>query len=109
MQTQIQLLKAYRDLYGSISFRQISEQTGIQQTRVFRIFNGHEMRVKEFDIFKKLITIKGEKHSKLFLCLQEASQKLSNEYLMSLERELERKLELWNLQNEIQIEQNLAA
>ena len=55
MSLQKKVLKQYLDFYGKKTFKQISEETGIQLTRVFRIMNGYPMKLPEYEIFQKLI------------------------------------------------------
>ena len=38
------------------TLRKISEDTNIQITRVFRILNGSEMKISEFEIFSSLVS-----------------------------------------------------
>jgi hypothetical protein len=40
------------EIKGSPSLKIISEDTGIQITRVFRLFNGYEMKLSEYEVFK---------------------------------------------------------
>lgn len=55
MQTQEALVKRYKEIYPKDTFQKISEKTGIQITRVFRIFNGSEMKLKEYQSLEVLI------------------------------------------------------
>lgn len=52
---QKEIIKCYRRLFPDETLKEVSHKTGIQATRVFRIFNGHEMRVSEYEIFERLI------------------------------------------------------
>jgi len=56
--TQQQLLKLYRNEYPNDTFKVISKKTNIQQTRVFRIFNGSEMKLSEYEIFSNILISK---------------------------------------------------
>ena len=66
MQQKI-ILNEFKKVFGDKSYRSISKITGIQNTRVFRIFNGSEMRVSEAEIFLELISRKDkDQFSKVF-------------------------------------------
>ena len=52
---QENILKSYQQQFPKNTFLQISKQTGIQITRIFRIFNGSEMKINEYFIFKDLL------------------------------------------------------
>lgn len=45
---QTKLIQLYRKKFPHESFRKMSKKTGIQISRLFRVFNGHEMRLSEF-------------------------------------------------------------
>ena len=53
MSVQTIVLKQFNELYPQAKLREISEKTGIQITRVFRILNGAEMKVSELESFQK--------------------------------------------------------
>ena len=48
-------LKIYKEKFPNDKLREISEKTGIQITRVFRILNGSEMKLKEFEAFQNVL------------------------------------------------------
>jgi hypothetical protein len=58
MQTQATLLKRYKEVYPKDTFQVISKKTNIQITRVFRIFNGSEMKLKEYLSINELLQSK---------------------------------------------------
>jgi len=47
-------------VYENPVLRVVSEDTGIQLTRVFRLFNGSEMKLSEYLVFKEKINKKVE-------------------------------------------------
>ena len=55
MITQHEILKLYRKKFAHHTFNDIAKHTGIHKSRVFRIFNGHEMKVSEYEAFLHLI------------------------------------------------------
>lgn len=54
------VLDEYLEAYGKPSLREMSKDSGIQLTRLFRIMNGMEMRLEEYLILKKRIQAKME-------------------------------------------------
>jgi hypothetical protein len=53
--TQIKLIDTYRAIFPKESYQKISLKTQIQQTRLFRIFNGCEMKISEFETLNNII------------------------------------------------------
>ena len=91
------LLMEYMKLNNRPSYKKISEDTGIQTTRVFRLFNGSSMKLSEYQIFKmKVDNIKGSGPS-LEKLAYECSIKLSVDAKDELIKTLLRKLEIWKL------------
>ncbi len=55
MSLQSSILHRYRLAFPDEPLRETSEKTGIQLTRVFRIINGSEMKLKEFEAFENAL------------------------------------------------------
>lgn len=55
MNLQHAVIQKYRKIYPNHTLRETSAQTGIQLTRVFRIFNGQEMKISEYEKFREVI------------------------------------------------------
>jgi hypothetical protein len=55
MNIEKKILQDYKAIYPQDTFEQISFKTGIQVTRVFRIFKGSSMKLKEFLSFKSIL------------------------------------------------------
>lgn len=51
---QRELLQDFKNKFGKKTLKQFAEITGIERTRVFRIFNGQEMKIGEWDRIRKL-------------------------------------------------------
>lgn len=49
------IIKRYHATYPSDTLKEISQKTGIQVTRVFRLFNGSEMKISEYEIFESVL------------------------------------------------------
>lgn len=43
------IIKQYHQIFKNQTYRQIAEHTGIQMTRIFRIFNGAPMKLCEYE------------------------------------------------------------
>lgn len=91
------LLNEYMKLNNRPSFKKISEDTGIQTTRVFRLFNGSKMKLCEYQIFKNKIESKINSGPSLEKLAYECSVKLSSSAREELVKILMRKLEIWKL------------
>jgi hypothetical protein len=55
MKLQQRTIQRYRQLFPQETLRQTSHRTGIQITRVFRLFNGKPMKVGELEAFEETI------------------------------------------------------
>lgn len=65
MNLQKLTLNYLKQAYPGITLREIATQTGLEQTRVFRIFKGHEMKLSEYQALNTFIEKKGRKNSVL--------------------------------------------
>ncbi len=107
MELQKRILEQYLNLNPSITLRKIAADTGIQMTRVFRILNGSDMKLAEYEVFRKRVT------EKLGLCgvleelAHECSISLSNESIKEIELMMKRKIQIKNLMNQIKDTQKI--
>lgn len=89
---QKETITRYRQKFPKHTFREISEKTGIQLTRVFRIVNGYEMRLTEYLAFQKAIN-----HSGIEQCGRSHDLQFINEHFFKLDEQttndLKRKIE----------------
>jgi len=53
--TQNNILKDFKTKFPNHSLRKISSLTGINASRLFRVFNGHEMKVSELEKFQAVL------------------------------------------------------
>ncbi len=68
-QWQHEILSKYRQHYPQTTLKQISQQTGISQTRVHRLFNGYAMKLKEYEIFFNILKMKNnDNHYQQIYC-----------------------------------------
>lgn len=97
MSLQRNVIETYLNLYNNPSLKEISKETGIQFTRVFRILNGMEMRITEYETFKDLIGKKIREKEALTALAEECLKKLRPSGIADLERVLGRRLQLWEI------------
>jgi hypothetical protein len=64
MNLQQKTIRRYRQHFPQDSLRDISAKTGINFTRVFRIFNHQPMKLSEFEVFNQMIQNKEAQSSK---------------------------------------------
>ena len=60
---QTETLKRYRKMFKNEPLRVTSQKTGLQLTRVFRIFNGYEMKLSEYLSFQRVIATNRDPNS----------------------------------------------
>ena len=96
MSLQDKTIQRYRLFFPQETLRQISERTGIQITRVFRLLNGKPMKLGEFEAFEGAVQMKlneNRSFGRLNSLLEEASSLLTNDELSRLADYVERKIE----------------
>lgn len=107
MDLQKKILQDYRTLYPDLSLREISSRTGIQLTRVFRLFNGSPMKLCEYQVFHEMVEQVDLDRPELITLIKECESKLSANALSEVESLMKRKLALWKLLN-VQQDQQVA-
>lgn len=55
MNLQKKVLTAFQEQYQELTFSEIARRTEIQVTRIFRIFNGHRMKIDELEKFLQVM------------------------------------------------------
>lgn len=95
MNLQTLTLTYVRQAYPGITLREIATQTGLELTRIFRIFKGHEMKLSEYQILNTFIEKKGRKTSviKLQRLLDESLEVLDDKTINEIFLVLERKIQ----------------
>ncbi len=100
MQIQKSLLSTYMEVSNHPTFKKISQETGVQMTRVFRLFNGSSMKLSEYVTFQKLVDQKLGFNNGLSKLVKECSNQLSPEGLKEVAAILQRKISLSRLATE---------
>jgi hypothetical protein len=111
MDLQKTILNQYMLLNEKPTLKKISEDTGIQLTRVFRILNGSTMKLSEYQVFNRRVKEKMGLTEGLEAIAFECSLKLSADAIKDLEVFLKRKIETWKLSqiNKIPLTSTLTA
>ncbi|MEA9356593.1 hypothetical protein SHI21_10275 [Bacteriovorax sp. PP10] len=97
MDLQMTILNQYMLLNNKPTLKKISADTGIQLTRIFRLFNGSTMKLSEYQIFNRKVKEKMGLTDGLEAIAFECSMKLSPDAIKDLEVFLKRKIETWKL------------
>ncbi|MEX0798835.1 MAG: hypothetical protein WEB87_02765 [Bacteriovoracaceae bacterium] len=101
MNYQNSIINKYKKAFPGRTLKVISQETGIQMTRVFRLFNGAEMKLKEYEAFEASLR-KGSLSDSTF-SLMEKFQKFidtaSDTELSLLEIEFNHMLKIENFLN----------
>jgi hypothetical protein len=97
MDLQMTILNQYMLLNNKPTLKKIAEDTGIQLTRIFRLFNGSTMKLSEYQVFTRRVKEKMGLTDGLEAIAFECSIKLSPEAIKDLEVFLKRKIETWKL------------
>lgn len=95
MKLQEKTIKRYRQLFPAETLRETSARTGIQITRVFRLFNGSNMKVGELEAFERVMTEKlaeSPSTARLHSVFEEATAILTNHELSKLAELVARKI-----------------
>lgn len=94
MKEQLDLLKKVRQHYNNPTYKEIASLSGIQLTRIFRLYNGFEMKLSEYLKLSSLIEETNKTHASLDETIDQCKSELSIKELNSLEEIVSRKLEI---------------
>lgn len=97
MNLQKRTLERYRQLFPLETLREISARTGLNITRVFRLYNGKTMKVGELEAFENAITkrlAENPSYARLTDAVDQASTILTNDELGKIAEFIERKVVL---------------
>jgi hypothetical protein len=95
MTLQKKTLSRYRQYFPNETLRETSARTGIQITRVFRLFGGKNMKVGELEAFEAAINIRIAENpsmSRLSEAVEAAGAILTNEELAKVTDYIQRKV-----------------
>lgn len=95
MTLQKKTLFRYRQHFPNETLRETSVRTGIQITRVFRLFSGKNMKVGELEAFEAAVNLKIAENpsmARLSETVEEAGALLTNEELARVTDYIQRKV-----------------
>lgn len=95
MSLQKRAIQRYRQFYPQDTLKEVSTRTGIQITRVFRLFNGKPMKVKELEAFETAVSARSSlnpHHHRMLEVIEQASAMLTPEELSKIHNYIERKI-----------------
>jgi hypothetical protein len=101
MKLQNTILKQYMLLNQNPTLKKISEETGVQQTRVFRLMNGSLMKLAEYEIFHQKVKEKMGLTNDLEALALDCFNNLSLESIQEIENFMRRKMAIWNIKQEL--------
>lgn len=94
MDMQKDLIQKIRKKYDNPTYKELSALTGIQLTRVFRVFNGYEMKLTEYMKLNALVEQREAHFNSLEATVKKCRYKLSDERLSQLNNYCQRQLEI---------------
>jgi hypothetical protein len=100
MSLQKKVTDFYLKLNNYPTLRFISQDTGVQLTRAFRLLNGACMKVSEYEIFESRIRDKMSVEGLTDLVLRDSWKDLSFEELREVENLLRKKIKIRKLKGE---------
>lgn len=95
MSLQNKTIERYRVLFPNDTLREISQRTGIQITRVFRLLNGKTMKIIEFEAMDEAIRLRiaeNPNFSRLNELIDEAHIYLTNYEISKIADYIEQKI-----------------
>ncbi len=97
MNLQESIIKEYKERFGEVTKRKISEHTGIQISRVFRILSGSPMKLEEYEKFRNCISSNNENKYHLEELSKKCCYHLSPESIEDIIKFMDRRLRLSKL------------
>ena len=97
MNHQETILKRFSDNFPNLSFKEMEAVSGIQSTRIFRLYNGFEMKLKEYLLLEQAMakTSRSNIDQELLALTQDLLRTLSLDerrtFHIYLQRELHKK------------------
>jgi hypothetical protein len=91
---QDKVLKEFQNAYGKRSYQEYADILGMDKTRIFRLFNGFEMKLQEYEKFEEHTSLKKMPRDEV---LASAKRQLSREGWREIICLAERKLSLKNI------------
>ena len=102
MRLQNNVIACYKELFPKDTLKDISTKTGIQVTRIFRILNGHDMKLPEYECFQKACfrNVSDNLFAKLFTYATKCTENLTARQIKDLVFHMEDLIEIHNIKND---------
>lgn len=95
---QVDVLNKYAQAKGKQTLREISQDTGINTSRLFRLMNGYEMKISEYQIFeRKLEEYEFGEHQRVLELMKHCLSSLESPTIEEIEKILHTKVKLKKL------------
>lgn len=91
---QTKLLTRFKEIYKNPTYKEMSDISNINLTRIFRLNNGFEMKMSEYLKIKKCIDDKIAQSSNVQFVFNQCIENLSVNVLKEIEKFCSRKLEI---------------
>lgn len=99
MKTAEKILKSYLKTFAKPTLRELSEDSGIQLTRLFRLLNGQEMKVSELEILQRRLQARSINLDGLDMLWEKTRSHLDPASLRELEIFLQKHKRIADLKN----------
>lgn len=86
---QNQILSLYQQSHPNQTLREMSQDFGINISRVFRLLNGHEMKISEYEKIESVLSEREIKNPDLFYLTKRCQENLSPKKINHLISEME--------------------
>jgi len=92
---QKKILNEYKSIYPNQTIREVALTTKIHPSRVFRLLNGYEMKITEYEKIDKILRESDAQNSyeQFFSLTDQCFKKLNNERINTLIEEMSFQLE----------------
>lgn len=109
MDLQKSIIEKFNKTFNDPPLRLIAKETGIQISRIFRIINGHPMKLDEYLKFKESVDAKLGIKKGITDLARECDQLLSVNALSEIRRLMKRKLQLKHLLEDNKLDNQMIA
>jgi hypothetical protein len=94
LELQKTILTKYKKVHGPQTYKKIAEDTGINISRIFRIFNGALMKINEYEIFKKKTHPKNESEGCSEVFINKSLLRIESKDIQYIKNLLKRKIRM---------------
>ncbi|MCP4914200.1 MAG: hypothetical protein GY909_13895 [Oligoflexia bacterium] len=92
MTMQENLIKEFRDTFTRMTLNELTNLCDIERTRLFRIFNGYEMKISEYEKIKACLTTELGNESSLERVASDCVNSFKERECLKISDQLRRKM-----------------